>query len=275
MALSAPPSPPNALSIAGSDSSGGAGIQADLKTFAAFGVYGASVITAVTAQNTCKITAIHPIPADVIRAQIEAVLSDLQIHAIKIGMTGSAEAIEAIADALERAPNIADIPIILDPVMAATAGTSLFEADALDLLWRKLVPRTALITPNLPEAAQLLNTSPANNLDEMRNQAHQLLALGARAVLLKGGHLPNSDRATDLLLDKKGERLFQARFVPTPHTHGSGCSLASAIAAAMAQGKPLAEAVAAGKAFVTKAITTAKQLNVGQCRGPLHHFHTQ
>ena len=263
---------PNALTIAGSDSSGGAGIQADIKTFAALGVFAASVVTAVTAQNSIGVSAVHPIPPDIIATQLDAVLSDLDIDAIKIGMTGGLDAIAAIAQALAEVP---DIPVVLDPVMVATTGAALFDHSGLDALRRQLLPRARLITPNLPEAAQLLDCEVASSQKDMRTQARQLLELGAQAVLLKGGHLRGGAMAVDILIDREGaqgEQVFAASWIDTLDTHGSGCSLAAAIAAGLAQGKSLAAAVRQAKQFITRAIAAADRLNVGKGNGPLHHF---
>jgi hydroxymethylpyrimidine/phosphomethylpyrimidine kinase len=258
-----------ALTIAGSDSSGGAGIQADLKTFAALGVYGASVVTALTAQNTVGVAAIHDVPPDFISAQIDAVFSDLKVGAVKIGMLSQVAAIAAVASGLDRhqAKNI-----VLDPVMIAASGGRLLAPDAVDALRRELIPRALVVTPNLPEAAALTGTSLARNEEEMEAQARHLLTLGARAVLLKGGH-GEGPESVDLLIGQ-GEvvRLATAR-IPTRNTHGTGCTLSSAIAAGLAQGLGLADAVRAAKSYVTAAIAAADRLAVGAGHGPLHHFH--
>jgi hydroxymethylpyrimidine/phosphomethylpyrimidine kinase len=256
-----------AVTIAGSDSGGGAGIQADLKTFSALGVYGASVITALTAQNTRGVAAIHDVPAHFIAAQIDAVFSDLHPGAVKIGMLGNAAAIDAVAHGLDRhhAPNI-----VLDPVMIATSGDKLLRDDAVDAL-RKLIAKALLVTPNLPEAAALLDMPLACNEDEMRAQAQRLLALGAGAVLIKGGH-GSGPESVDLLLDGAGLRRFAAPRIETRNTHGTGCTLSSAIAAGLAKKLLLVDAVSDAKAYVTAAIAAADQLGVGAGRGPLHHF---
>ena len=258
---------PIALAIAGSDSSGGAGIQADLKTFSALGVYGASVLTALTAQNTKGVFAIHQVPADFIAAQLDAVFSDLDVGATKIGMLGDAPAIAAVAAGLarHRARNV-----VLDPVLAATSGEDLLRPDALDGL-RELIGRARLLTPNLPEAAALLDVPVARNEAEMRRQAENLLALGVGAVLIKGGHGSGAD-SVDLLVESDRCERFAAPRIATENTHGSGCTLASAVAAGLAKGRALTEAVRDAKAYVSAAIAAADRLNVGSGRGPLHHF---
>ncbi len=258
---------PIALTIAGSDSGGGAGIQADLKTFAALGVYGASVITALTAQNTKGVSAIHEVPAGFIAAQIDAVFSDLAIGAVKIGMLGNAAAIDAVAAGLgrHRARNV-----VLDPVMTATSGETLLHSDALGAL-RKLIAQANVLTPNLPEAAALLDLPQARNENEMRAQAEKLLTLGAGAVLIKGGHAGGPD-AVDLLVEPSGSTRFAAPRLTAENTHGTGCSLASAIAAGLAKGFLLGEAVGQAKTFVSAAIAAADRLAIGSGRGPLHHF---
>jgi hydroxymethylpyrimidine/phosphomethylpyrimidine kinase len=259
---------PIAVTIAGSDSGGGAGIQADLKTFSALGVYGASVITALTAQNTKGVFAIHDVPADVVAAQIDAVFSDLDVGAVKIGMLGHAAAIAAVIAGLDRhhARNI-----VLDPVMAASSGEKLLAAEAYEAL-RTLIGRSRVITPNLPEAAALLGSPAARSEDEMRAQARQLLALGAAAVLIKGGH-GSGPESVDLLVDAEDCTRFAARRIATKNTHGTGCTLSSAIAAGLAKGLPLRDAVARAKAYVTDAIAAADRLTIGQGNGPLHHFY--
>jgi hydroxymethylpyrimidine/phosphomethylpyrimidine kinase len=258
---------PIAVTIAGSDSGGGAGIQADLKTFSALGVYGACVITALTAQNTKGVFAIHEVPADFIAAQIDAVFSDLKVGAVKIGMLGHAAAIEAVTAGLMRhgARNV-----VLDPVMAATSGETLLRADALGAL-RKLVSRAELLTPNLPEAAALLGLPAARDEGEMQMQGQKLLELGAGAVLIKGGHGGGPD-SIDLLVEAAGFTRFAAQRVKTANTHGTGCTFASAIAAGLARGCMLGEAVGEAKTYVSAAIAAADRLDIGAGRGPLHHF---
>jgi len=262
-------SPPIALTIAGSDSSGGAGIQADLKTFSALGVYGASVITALTAQNTRGVKAIHPVPADFIAAQIEAVASDLAVAAIKIGMTGTADAITAIAQGVG---SLGSVPVILDPVMVAESGAALLDTGAEQALREKLVPLATLITPNLHEAARLLDQSVARSEDAMRDQARQLYEAGARAVLVKGGHGRGAE-AVDIFYDGEEFTRLAAKRVATANAHGTGCTLSSAIAAFMARGEPLGGAVEHAKAYLTAALAHADELDVGSGAGPVHHFH--
>ena len=259
-----------AVTIAGSDSGGGAGIQADLKTFAALGVYGASVITALTAQNTRGVTAIHDVPVDFIVAQIDAVFSDLDIAAVKIGMLSQAAVIETVAKSLgrHRARNI-----VLDPVMIATSGDRLLAPDAVEALRKLLVSRALVVTPNLPEAAALTGASVARNEREMEIQARELLVLGARNVLIKGGH-GSGDESVDLLIGE-GEMLrLSAKRVGTKNTHGTGCTLSSAIAAGLAKGLDLKAAAREAKAYVTAAIAAADTLQVGHGHGPLHHFYS-
>ncbi len=260
-----------AVTIAGSDSSGGAGIQADLKTFAALGVYGASAIAALTAQNTRGVTAIHDVPADFIAAQIDAVFSDLDVGAVKIGMLSQAAAIEAVAKGLARhkAKNI-----VLDPVMVATSGDRLLAASAIDALRRELIPRALVVTPNLSEAAALTGARLARNEEEMEVQAREILALGARTVLIKGGHGEGAE-SVDLLVGMGDAVRLAAKRIATRNTHGSGCTLSSAIAAGLAKGLDLAAAVHAAKTYVTAAIAGADQLKIGHGHGPLHHFHAQ
>lgn len=260
---------PIALTIAGSDSSGGAGIQADLKTFAALGVYGASVITALTAQNTQGVTAIHDPPPAFIAAQIDAVFADLTVGAVKIGMLSRTGAIEAVAAGLvrHRARNA-----VLDPVMIATSGSVLLAPDAVEALRRELIPRALVVTPNLPEAAVLTGAGVARNEREMDIQAREILALGARNVLIKGGH-GQGEESVDLLVGQGDAVRFPARRIATKNTHGSGCTLSSAVAAGLAKGLTLADAVREAKDYVTAAIAAADRLTVGHGPGPLNHFH--
>jgi len=262
-------STPIAVTIAGSDSSGGAGIQADLKTFAALGVYGASVITALTAQNTRGVTAIHDVPPDFIAAQIDAVFSDLAVGAVKIGMLSQPRAIEAVADGLDRHGQRS---IVLDPVMIATSGERLLAPAAIDGLRHALIPRALIVTPNLPEAAVLLDAPIAGSESEMRAQAERLLALGPRAVLIKGGHGTGAE-SVDLLVEANAVMRLASGRVATQNTHGTGCTLSSAIAAGLAKGFDLAAAVRAAKAYVTATIAAADRLTVGSGHGPVHHFH--
>ena len=260
---------PIAVTIAGSDSGGGAGIQADLKTFSALGVYGASVITALTAQNTKGVTAIHDVPADFITAQIDAVFSDLAVSAVKIGMVSQSPVIEAIAAGLER---WRQRKVVLDPVMIATSGDRLLAPDAIDTLKRVLIPRALVITPNLPEAAALLEAPIASTETQMREQAERLLALGAKAVLIKGGH-GSGPESVDLLVEPTSFTRLAADRVATENTHGTGCTLSSAIAAGLAKGLDLAAAASAAKAYVSAAIAAAERIEIGSGHGPVHHFH--
>jgi len=259
---------PIVLTVAGSDSSGGAGIEADLKTFAALGVYGACVVTALTAQNTKGVFAIHEVPADFIAAQINAVFSDLDVAAVKLGMLAHAAAIDVVAAALDRyrPPNV-----VLDPVMVASSGERLLHAGAIGRL-RELVRRARVLTPNLAEAAALLEAPLARDEGQMRAQAEKLLALGVGAVLIKGGH-GSGPESVDLLVTADGALRFAAPRATTRNTHGTGCTLASAVAAALAKGLTLDEAVKQAKDYVTAAIEAADRLAVGSGRGPLHHFH--
>jgi hydroxymethylpyrimidine/phosphomethylpyrimidine kinase len=258
-----------AVTIAGSDSSGGAGIQADLKTFSALGVYGASVITALTAQNTRGVTGIHDVPPQFIAAQMDAVFSDLSIGAVKIGMLSQPAVIEAVAAGLERhkAKNV-----VLDPVMVAASGDRLLAPEAIAVLRRVLIPRADLITPNLPEAAALLEAPLARTEPEMKEQAEQLLALGAKAVLLKGGHAEGAE-SVDYFAEATTMARLAADRLATDNTHGTGCTLSSAVAAGLAKGLSLAEAVREAKAYVTAAIAASDKLSIGQGHGPTHHFH--
>jgi hydroxymethylpyrimidine/phosphomethylpyrimidine kinase len=258
-----------AVTIAGSDSGGGAGIQADLKTFSAYAVYGASVITALTAQNTTGVSAIHDVPAAFITAQIDAVFSDLNVNAVKIGMLSVPAAIEAVAAGLARWQQTL---IVLDPVMVATSGDRLLAPAAIDTLKRELFPRALVVTPNLPEAAALTGTPLAQTESDMRAQAEQLLALGPQAVLIKGGH-GTSAEAVDLLVTRDAVARLTAPRIDTKNTHGTGCTLSSAIAAGLAKGHRLADATADAKAYVTAAIAAADELSVGHGHGPVHHFH--
>jgi hydroxymethylpyrimidine/phosphomethylpyrimidine kinase len=257
-----------ALTIAGSDSSAGAGIQADLKTFAALGVYGASVVTALTAQNTKGVFAVHDVPAGFIAAQMDAVFSDLDVSAVKIGMLANAAAIAAVAAGLDRhlARNV-----VLDPVMVASTGADLLRADAMDAL-RELIGRVGVLTPNLFEAAALLEVPMARDEADMRAQAEKLRSLGAEAVLIKGGHAGGLE-SVDLLVNGEGSELFTAPRIATKNTHGTGCTLSAAVAAGLAKGLSLHDAVHEAKAYVTAAIAAADWLNVGAGHGPLHHFH--
>jgi hydroxymethylpyrimidine/phosphomethylpyrimidine kinase len=252
------------LIVAGSDSGGGAGIQADLKTVTALGGYGMTAITALTAQNTLDVFGVHPVPAEFVVQQMRVVLDDIGADAIKIGMLGSAEIAQAVADFLET-PLARDIPVILDPVLASTSGRNLLDIGGMAVLKQQLVPRAFLVTPNLAEA-EILTGIAADDLDSMRRAAAAILALGAQNVLLKGGHL-KSDMLVDLLACHDGEEIFRHSRIESRHTHGTGCTLASAIAAGVARGTKLTRAVADGCAYVQAAIRAAPGLGKGN--GPL------
>lgn len=257
-----------AVTIAGSDSSGGAGIQADLKTFAALGIYGASIITALTAQNTKGVSAVHDVPPAFIAAQFDAVFSDLDIVAAKIGMLSQAATIDAVAKGLlqYRARNI-----VLDPVIVATSGGRLLAPDAIDLLRVRLIPCALVVTPNLPEAAAITGASLARNEQEMEIQAREILALGARNVLIKGGH-GGGGESVDLLVGQGDVVRYSAARIATRNLHGTGCTLSSAIAAGLVRGLDLKEAVRQGKDFVTAAIAASRTFTIGRGPGPLQHF---
>nr|WP_314384947.1 bifunctional hydroxymethylpyrimidine kinase/phosphomethylpyrimidine kinase [uncultured Cardiobacterium sp.] len=257
-----------ALTIAGSDSGGGAGIQADLKTFSALGVYGASVITAVTAQNTRAVTAVEAISPALIRAQIEAVFADLPPQAVKTGMLGDSQTICTVAESLAA---VALPYLVIDPVMVAKSGDKLLADAAIATLRERLIPLATLITPNLPEAGELLGR-PVTTRDDMPQAAADLLALGCHAVLLKGGHLAG-DASDDLLLTTGGATWLSAARHPGKNTHGTGCTLSAAITAGLARGLALVDAVHTAKDYIGAAIAAADRLHVGSGHGPLHHFH--
>ncbi|WP_134680831.1 bifunctional hydroxymethylpyrimidine kinase/phosphomethylpyrimidine kinase [Paracoccus ravus] len=262
---------PIALTIAGSDSGGGAGIQADLKSFSALGVYGASVITAITAQNTRTVAAVEPVSPAMVAAQIDAVFGDLDIRAVKIGMVGGPERIAAVAERLRTFQEAAPFPIVLDPVMVAKSGDALLADEAVAALRERLIPMATVLTPNLPEAARLLDLAPAASPDEMRAQGQALYALGAGHVLMKGGHA-EGEICTDLLIGPEPLSLSAPRQV-TRNTHGTGCSLSSAIAAGLAQGMSVPDAVSLAHDWLQGAIAGADDLSVGLGHGPVNHFH--
>lgn len=259
---------PVALTIAGSDSSGGAGIQADLKTFAAHGVYGASVITAVTAQNTKGVRGVYEIPGAFVVQQLEAVVSDLNVGAAKTGMLANGQVIKALlaSDALE---NVGQL--VVDPVMVATSGDPLLEPEAVEALRSGLLSRAMLVTPNLAEAAILADRAEATSEEEMEAQAGVILASGCGAVLMKGGHW-HGEAAVDLLVTRAGVQKFASPRVETRHTHGSGCTLSAAICANLASGCPLGDAVGKAKTFVYEAILSASCSPVGTGNAPLDHL---
>ncbi len=258
-------SPPRLLTIAGSDSGGGAGIQADLKTFAAFRCFGMSAVTAVTAQNTCRVSAIHEVPPEVVSAQIDAVFEDIGVDAVKIGMLGNAAVIEAVAEALgrHRGP-----PVVLDPVMVAKSGDALLQEEAIEALVTVLLPLATLVTPNLPEA-QRLTGLPVDTEPE-RQQTALRLATSGPAVLIKGGH-GTEEELVDLLYDGQSFRRFTHARLVTTSTHGTGCTLSSAIAAGLGAGAPLARAVEGAVDYLHEAIRAAYPL--GRGHGPVDHLH--
>lgn len=260
---------PIALTIAGSDSSGGAGIQADLKTFSAFGVYGASVITALTAQNTTGVKGVHAVPPAFVVAQANAVFDDLDVDAVKTGMLADTAIVEAVAGLLEARP---DLVAVVDPVMVATSGDMLLTSDAVAAVRARLLPRATLITPNLPEAAALLQASIAEDEAEMVAQGEALLRVGARAVLMKGGHAEGRT-AVDVLVTPHGTTRVESLRIDTPHTHGTGCTLSAAITALLAQGDPLEQAVRRAKTYITRAIDHGRRFEIGHGHGPVDHLY--
>ena len=263
---------PIALTVAGSDSGGGAGIQADLKAFSALGVYGASVITAITAQNTRAVTAVHPVPVDIVAAQLDAVFDDLAIAAVKIGMLGGPEIIAAVAERLGKGRGGRSLPVVLDPVMVAKSGAALLPDAAMAALRARLLPLADVLTPNLPEAARLLEADVAASEEEAEAQGRALLAMGARAVLMKGGHA-TGPVCVDLLVTAGGVLRLEAPRLATRNTHGTGCTLSSAIAAGLAKGAALPDAVTAAHRYLQGALAAADSLAVGSGHGPVHHFH--
>ncbi|HTJ91689.1 MAG TPA: bifunctional hydroxymethylpyrimidine kinase/phosphomethylpyrimidine kinase [Pararobbsia sp.] len=260
---------PNVLTIAGSDSGGGAGIQADLKAFSALGAFGASAITALTAQNTHGVSAVHAPPAEFLTAQLDAVFGDLRIDAVKLGMLANADIVRAVARALRKyQPRY----VVLDTVMISKSGHALLLPDAVAALRDELLPLATVITPNLPEAAALLDEAEVRDEIGMRRQATALRALGTQAVLIKGGHLAG-DESPDWLFDARGEDRISSVRVSTRHTHGTGCTLSSAIAALLPQTHDLHEAVRRAKSYLVGALEHADRLSVGTGIGPVHHFH--
>lgn len=261
--------PPIALTIAGSDPSGGAGIQADLKTFSAFGVYGASVITALTAQNTTGVSGVLGITPDFIAAQFRSVASDLAVSAAKTGMLGDVATVEIVTRLLAEIPSV---PVVVDPVMVATSGDVLLAPDAIDAVRQLLIPRAFLITPNIPEAAKLLEGLPAQTEADMRRDAEKLMQFGCGAVLLKGGHASGA-HAVDILFDGATHHVLRRPWIETRNTHGTGCTLSAAVAANLALGRRLEEAVARSKAFVWEALAAGRTRAIGKGNGPVdHHF---
>ncbi|MCI0895497.1 MAG: bifunctional hydroxymethylpyrimidine kinase/phosphomethylpyrimidine kinase [Chloroflexi bacterium] len=256
---------PKAMTIAGSDSGGGAGIQADLKTFSALGVYGSSTLTAITAQNTVGVTMVHEIPIDIIVAQIDAVLSDIGADAVKTGMLASSAIVETVADEMERHQVSR---LVVDPVMVAKSGDRLLREDAVEALRTRLIPLAAVVTPNIPEAEALTGLKIETD-EDVRRAAEAIVQLGARAVVVKGGH--REGPATDLFYDGVRFQEFSAPRIDTVNTHGTGCTFASAVAAGLAKGLEVVESVELAKDYVTEAIR--RSFPVGRGHGPLHHFY--
>lgn len=263
--------PPNALTIAGSDPSGGAGVQADLKTFSALGAYGTSVITALTAQNTLGVCGVHQVSVEFVALQLDTLLADVAVDAVKVGMLATAEVADEVGRALGR-PELAGVPVVLDPVMVATSGARLLDDDATEAVLA-LLPLADVITPNLPEAGVLLGSPPPGTRDEMVAAAYALRGLGARRVLLKGGHLAPDAGADDLWLDASGPTWLPTPRIRTRNTHGTGCTLSSALAALRPRSDAWLPAVREAKAWLTAAIAAADRLEVGSGHGPVHHFH--
>jgi hydroxymethylpyrimidine/phosphomethylpyrimidine kinase len=260
----------NVLSVAGSDPSGGAGIQADLKAFSAHGVFGMTVVTALTAQSTRGVTGVHGVPAEFVTHQLDTLLSDATVHAVKIGMLGTAEVTAAVAEAIDRHRLV---NVVLDPVMVAKSGDRLLEASAIEALRTRLLPRADLITPNLPEAADLLGVPEAVSLKEMRDQAERLLELGPRRVLVKGGHLSGEESVDVLVSQGEAPLELRAPRVDTRNSHGTGCTLSSSIAALLPQRPDTASAVRDAKDYLTEALRRSGEIDAGGGQGPVHHFH--
>ena len=260
--------PPRALTIAGSDSGGGAGIQADLKTFAALGVFGTSAITAITAQNTLGVTAMAEVPVEVIRDQIEAVVSDIGFDAVKTGMLSSTEIVECVVEAVER---LKLAPLVVDPVMIAATGAQLLQDDAVESVRERLVPWATVVTPNVPEA-EVLTGVEIDSVDDMELAGGELVAMGADAAVVKGGHFDDgTGRVNDVLVTKEGTRTFTTLRIDTTSDHGTGCTFASAVAAHLAHGLGLASAVEMSQRYVWNAIANADPIGGGH--GPLNHMY--
>jgi hydroxymethylpyrimidine/phosphomethylpyrimidine kinase len=263
---------PIVLTIAGSDSGGGAGIQADIKTISATGSYACSVITAITSQNTLTVSAIHPIPLEHVEKQLDAVFSDLNIVAVKVGMLADANIISVVAKKLKQyQPPF----LVVDPVMITRNGDLLLEKSAIETLKNELLPMADLITPNLPEGAALIDSVIPTNEQAMQTMVEQLRQIGAKAVLLKGGYLEQDKNSNDLLILADSVQQLTAKRIKTPNTHGTGCTLSSAIASYLAQGYELTNAVQLGKDYITQALIYADQLAIGHGHGPVHHFYKQ
>jgi hydroxymethylpyrimidine/phosphomethylpyrimidine kinase len=261
---------PTALTVAGSDPSGGAGIQADLKTFSALGVYGTAVLTALTAQNTRGVTGVHGVPPEFVGEQLATLFADVEVHATKLGMLGTADVVRAVAAALADRPAG---PVVCDPVMVATSGDRLIDEAAVDAVRTDLLPLADLVTPNVPEAAVLLDVPPATAVDQLPGQATALLELGPRAVLLKGGHLGGED-SVDVLATAGGVTVTRRPRVDTTSTHGTGCTLSSALTALAARNDTddWARLVDPARDYLQRALTAGESLGVGSGHGPVHHF---
>ncbi len=260
---------PVVLTIAGSDSGGGAGIQADIKAISATGSFACSVITAITSQNTQGVSAIFPVPLRHVESQLDAVFTDLNIVAVKIGMLADSNIIKVVADKIKQ---YQPKHLVIDPVMVATSGDLLLEHAAIDTLKQALIPLADIITPNLPEGAALTGKPAPTSEDEMNEMITDLRALGAKAVLLKGGHLEKDQNSNDLLIMQDSSELISAKRFPTQNTHGTGCTLSSAIASYLGQGYSMPKAVHLAKQYISLAIAHADELDVGKSRGPVHHF---
>ncbi|MFM2600772.1 bifunctional hydroxymethylpyrimidine kinase/phosphomethylpyrimidine kinase [Vibrio fortis] len=263
-------STPIVLTIAGSDSGGGAGIQADIKAMSATGSFACSVITAITSQNTQGVSAIFPIPLDHVASQLDAVFSDLNVVAVKVGMLADSNIIKVVADKIKQ---YQPKHLVIDPVMVATSGDLLLEQSAISTLKEALIPLADIITPNLPEGAALTGKPVPESEADMQDMVEELRALGAKAVLLKGGHLEQDENSNDLLILPTSTALISAKRFPTKNTHGTGCTLSSSIASYLAQGNELTQSVELGKRYISEAIAHADQLNVGQGHGPVNHFY--
>ncbi len=262
---------PCVLTIAGSDCSGGAGIQADIKTISALGAYAASAITAITVQNTCGVTDIHPIPPHYVKGQIDAVMTDINPNAIKIGMINDVEIVKVIAESIRQyKPQY----VVFDPVMVSTSGCKLIEDDTIEAITSILMPLATIITPNLSEA-KAMTGKPLSTVEEMKSAGKELLVYGCQSVLIKGGHLDGNDMCDVLVTKKETEPyIFKANKIDSNNTHGTGCTLSSAIATFLALGKGLPEAVKLAKEYVSKGIESGKDVVTGRGHGPLNHLHS-
>jgi hydroxymethylpyrimidine/phosphomethylpyrimidine kinase len=259
---------PTVLSVAGSDPSGGAGIQADLKTFSALGAYGAAALTALTAQNTRGVTGVLPVPGDFVEQQLTALFEDLDVRAVKTGMLGSPDVVDAVVETVKR---YRIRKLVVDPVMVATSGDRLVSDETVAAIREQLLPLATVITPNLPETAALLGWDHVRP-EQMAEAGALLRGLGASAVVVKGGHHEGPE-AIDVLVDAEGAHELRGERIPTKNTHGTGCTFAAAIAVGLATGRPLIDAVADAKAYLTEALRAADSLHVGGGFGPVHHFH--